>query len=105
MPGPKAPRSPPWRLDGQLELARATSAKSAQLQKLYADFWEEGLKLNPIQATFQGDDRYNDQLPDMGSAEFRVERLRARSLPDYEALLPWNLDRAKIMLATVEAGD
>ena len=29
----------------------------------------------------------------------------ARSITDYEALLPWNLDRAKIMLATVEAGD
>ena len=29
----------------------------------------------------------------------------ARSLADYEALLPWNLDRARIMLATVEAGD
>ena len=29
----------------------------------------------------------------------------ARLLADYEALLPWNLDRAKIMLATVEAGD
>ena len=51
--------------------SQATSAKSAQLQKLYADFWEEGLKLNPIQATFQGDDRYNDQLPDFGSADYR----------------------------------
>ena len=30
---------------------------------------------------------------------------RAQSLANYEALLPWNLDRAKIMLATVEAGD
>ena len=29
----------------------------------------------------------------------------ARLLADYEALLPWNLDRAKLMLATVEAGD
>ena len=29
----------------------------------------------------------------------------ARSLADYEALLPWNLDRAKIMLATVQVGD
>ena len=28
----------------------------------------------------------------------------ARSLADYEALLPWNLDRAQIMLATVEGG-
>ena len=30
---------------------------------------------------------------------------RAQSLADYEALLPWNLDRAKIMLATVERAD
>ena len=29
----------------------------------------------------------------------------ARSLADYEALLPWNLDRAQIMLATVEGDD
>jgi transposase len=29
----------------------------------------------------------------------------AQSLADYEALLPWNLDRKKIMLATVEGAD
>jgi hypothetical protein len=29
----------------------------------------------------------------------------AQTLADYEALLLWNLDRAKIMLATVEGGD
>ncbi len=47
--------------------------KAAQLTALYADFWEETLKLNPIQATFQGDNRYNDQLPDFGSAQFRQQ--------------------------------
>ncbi|WP_225763909.1 DUF885 family protein [Stenotrophomonas sp. Marseille-Q4652] len=47
--------------------------KAGQLTALYADFWEETLKLNPIQATFQGDNRYNDQLPDFGSAEFRQQ--------------------------------
>ncbi len=53
---------------------QSTSAKAAQLQKLYVDYWEEVLKLNPIQATFQGDPRYNDQLPDFGSAEYRKQQ-------------------------------
>ena len=47
--------------------------KAAQLDALYAEYWEEVLKRNPIQATFQGDSRYNDQLPDFGSAQFRKE--------------------------------
>lgn len=46
--------------------------RAAQLQTLYADFWEAALKLNPLQATFVGDARYNDQLPDFFSAEFRA---------------------------------
>ncbi len=45
--------------------------KAAQLNQLYADYWEGVLKLNPLQATFQGDNRYNDQLPDFGSADYR----------------------------------
>ena len=55
--------------------AAATQApvqnKAAQLEALYAQYWEETLKLNPIQATFQGDPRYNDQLPDFLSADYR----------------------------------
>ncbi|RDZ29059.1 DUF885 domain-containing protein [Lysobacter silvisoli] len=49
------------------------SAKAAKLTALYAQYWEETLKLNPVQATFQGDNRYNDQLPDFGSAEYRKQ--------------------------------
>lgn len=59
-------------------VAAATSSVSAtayshseQLNQLYEEYWEEGLKLNPIGATFQGDPRYNDLLPDYGSAEYR----------------------------------
>lgn len=48
------------------------SQKAQQLDALYAEFWEESLKLNPLQATFVGDPRYNDQLPDFGSAEYRA---------------------------------
>jgi len=52
------------------------AARAARLTTLYAEYWEALLKLNPLQATFQGDARYNDQLPDFGSAEYR-EQVRA----------------------------
>ena len=52
------------------------AARAARLTTLYAEYWEEVLKLNPVQATFQGDTRYNDQLPDFGSTEYR-EQTRA----------------------------
>ncbi|MBS7455607.1 DUF885 domain-containing protein [Coralloluteibacterium stylophorae] len=48
-----------------------TGDAAARLQTLYAEFWEESLALHPLQATFVGDDRYNDRLPDTASAEFR----------------------------------
>ena len=47
--------------------------KATQLNKFYADYWEALLKLNPLQATFQGDNRYNDQMPDFYSAGFRKQ--------------------------------
>ncbi|KRA21256.1 DUF885 family protein [Lysobacter sp. Root604] len=53
--------------------AAADQAKAAKLTALYGQYWEEVLKLNPVQATFQGDNRYNDQLPDFGTAEYRKE--------------------------------
>lgn len=51
----------------------AQADKAAQLNQLYADYWEGVLKLNPLQATFQGDNRYNDLMPDFGSAEYRKQ--------------------------------
>ncbi|MBY4599517.1 DUF885 family protein [bacterium BD-1] len=47
--------------------------RAAQLSQLYADFWEASLALNPLNATFVGDPRYNDQMPDFFSAEFRAK--------------------------------
>lgn len=49
------------------------SAKATQLNQLYAQYWEESLKLNPLRATFQGDPRYNDQLPNFLSADYRQQ--------------------------------
>jgi uncharacterized protein (DUF885 family) len=35
---------------------------AARLNRLYAEFWEENLKLNPLTATYAGDPRYNGEL-------------------------------------------
>jgi len=48
-------------------------AKADQLNKLYTDYWEAYLKQNPVLATFTGDTRYNAELPDFGSQQYRDE--------------------------------
>lgn len=68
--------------------------KAEQLDALYADFWEASLKLNPLQATFVGDTRYNDQLPNFFSAQYRdQESAFAKAwLAKAEAIGPDGLD-------------
>ncbi len=56
--------------------ADAPIAAHSQLDKqsataLFADYWEQSLERNPIQATFVGDPRYNDQLPNFFDADYR----------------------------------
>lgn len=51
-------------------------SRAERLNQLYADYWEASLKLNPLQATFVGDPRYNDQLPDIFGQEFRDAEAR-----------------------------
>ena len=47
------------------------SARAERLDSLYAAYWEERLELNPLAATFQGDPRYNDRLPNFLSQDYR----------------------------------
>ncbi|MDG2516506.1 DUF885 domain-containing protein [Lysobacter soli] len=55
--------------------ANATqSAKATRLNAMYEQYWEELLRANPLQATFQGDNRYNDQLPNTLSAQYRQQQ-------------------------------
>jgi uncharacterized protein (DUF885 family) len=56
--------------------ASHAATKAEDLGKLYADFWEENLKLNPLTATYAGDPRYNGELPNSLSAQFQ-EQTRA----------------------------
>jgi len=40
-----------------------TSTSTQELQDLMKTYHEETLKMNPVGATYQGDSRYNDYLP------------------------------------------
>lgn len=67
---------------------------AAELDKLYVDFWEETLKHNPLQATFVGDPRYNAELPNFLSAEYRKQThdFNQRWLDRIKAIDPSALD-------------
>ena len=63
-------------LAGFAGVAHAADTRAARLNTLYAEFWEENLKLNPVSATFAGDPRYNAELPNFLAPEFE-EKSRA----------------------------
>lgn len=44
--------------------------ENKNFSKLCDQYYEEGLKLFPLNATYAGDDRYNDLLPNDGSVQF-----------------------------------
>ncbi|TAJ54862.1 MAG: DUF885 domain-containing protein [Nevskiaceae bacterium] len=54
---------------------QAAPTPEQAVQQLFTDYWEEGLRLSPLSATYVGDARYNDQLPNFLSAEFRAQEL------------------------------
>jgi uncharacterized protein (DUF885 family) len=55
---------------------QAAASKAQRLESLYADYWEESLKLNPLSATYVGDPRYNHLLPNFYTAEYRERTLQ-----------------------------
>jgi uncharacterized protein (DUF885 family) len=46
------------------------NSEGKRFAKLTAQYYEEGLKLFPLNATYSGDNRYNDLLPNDGSQAF-----------------------------------
>jgi uncharacterized protein (DUF885 family) len=50
--------------------AAEDKARAAQLNTLYAQYWEENLELDPLTATFAGDPRYNAELPNFLTLEY-----------------------------------
>jgi uncharacterized protein (DUF885 family) len=53
------------------KLVAQSNTKNQSLQQLFDHYHEETLKLSPLDATSQGDPRYNDLLPNDGTASFR----------------------------------
>src|SRR6478735_9703722 len=53
-----------------------TLTENKALRQLFDNYYEERLKLFPLEATSIGDNRYNDLLPNDGSAQYR-EQLHA----------------------------
>lgn len=62
--------------EAQRRGSRAAAApvdNATRLNRLYAEYWDALMKLDPLQATLQGDPRYNDQLPNTLSLAFRQQ--------------------------------
>lgn len=53
--------------------AHAADDRAAQLNSLYAEFWEENLTLHPLVATYAGDPRHNAELPNLLSKEYEAK--------------------------------
>ncbi|MEJ2514449.1 MAG: DUF885 domain-containing protein [Gammaproteobacteria bacterium] len=66
-PPPAAPAA------GQPDSATAREDQADALAGLFAGYWEDQLALNPLRATFLGDHRYNDRLPNFLGAEYRAK--------------------------------
>ena len=79
------------------------SNTAPRLNALYDQYWEEVLAMNPVQATFQGDSRYNDQLPDFGSAEFKPSQAPS-GLKRRSVRAGFILKRAQLGLKTMRNG-
>ncbi len=55
------------------ENTKTDNPVSADLNKMLDNYYEEGLKLNPLKATFSGDTRYNNSFPNILSDEYNSE--------------------------------
>jgi uncharacterized protein (DUF885 family) len=54
------------------ETSTSQTGNTANVANLFAEYHEDRLKLYPMEATMAGDDRYNDQLPNNLTEEFRA---------------------------------
>lgn len=68
-------------------------AGQQSINKLFENYWEENAKLFPLDATTQGDNRYNDQLPNDLTQSFRdsLKRFYQKSLSQLQ-----QFDREKL---------
>jgi uncharacterized protein (DUF885 family) len=83
-------------IPSQKSHAASTVDSGQQLNQLLDEYFEEYLKLNPVLATFIGDNRYNDSLPNSIGPEYRAAEhaLNQRYLDAVKAINPATLSQA-----------
>ena len=71
----------------------ATATPAAALEKIYEEYFEAQLRLSPLSATFIGDERYNNQLENTASIEWRrdSERIEREFLARAVTIAPQQL--------------
>jgi uncharacterized protein (DUF885 family) len=91
---PSAPTSQPASVAAAPAAVAATDAAIKQrLDALYEAYFEDTLRANPILATYIGDHRYDDQLPNTIGPEYRAaaRALNEKYLPAIRAIDPATL--------------
>lgn len=76
--------------DNDNRMAKEREATSARFDSILTNYYEDGLRLNPIAATTSGDMRYNDKFPDFLSesyidslkTHYRTYREKANEIDD-----------------------
>jgi uncharacterized protein (DUF885 family) len=74
-PAAQSAAAAPAAAPGAARAAGPTAAASARLSELVESYWQRSLQLNPIQATFLGDPRYDDRLPNTIGEAWLAESL------------------------------
>lgn len=77
--------------------AAPEGSPAEQLDRLFDEYWEASLELNPLMATFIGDHRYNDRFEVSISPEHMdaTRSLLRSSLAAVEAIAPEDLDEQR----------
>jgi uncharacterized protein (DUF885 family) len=89
----REPSDPPR----QAASASQAEAEAERIDRLFEDYWEAWLELNPVQATFIGDHRFNDRYP-VTISPSHLEAMRTlleRSIASVEAVDPGRLDEQR----------
>ena len=60
-------------INNSIEITTNPTMHNVGFITLLAHYYEDGLKLNPLNATFQGDYRYNDTIPNFLSTDYKKE--------------------------------
>lgn len=64
---------------------------SASINRMFDNYWEDRMKLYPLEATTNGDNRYNDQYPNFATSAYR-EKLKSFYQQYLDSISTYNRD-------------